>query len=116
MPIVLHIEYEDGSCEDMTVPAEIWRRNAKNVSKMIFTSKELKRIVVDPYLETADTNIENNFWPPRFVDKTFDLYKTPEAKNPMKVVKERKEKAAKEKADAIYAKIQAGLYAPDGRL
>ena len=27
-----------------------------------------------------------------------------------------KEKAAKEKADAIYAKIQAGLYAPDGRL
>ena len=28
------------------------------VSKMIFTEKELKKIVVDPYLETADTNVE----------------------------------------------------------
>ncbi len=67
MPIILKLEYEDGSNEEVRIPAEIWRMQneilEKTVSKVLVTNKSVKKIVLDPNLETADIDVSNNVWP-----------------------------------------------------
>jgi len=75
MPVIIRVEYVDGTTEEMRIPAEIWRYNNFNVSKMIPTRKEVKAFVLDPNLETADTDLTNNFFPRRAVPTRFELYK-----------------------------------------
>ena len=65
MPILLELEFADGSKESLRIPAEIWRRDNKSVSKLIITEKSIKRIVLDPRNETADVNVDNNYYPPQ---------------------------------------------------
>ena len=76
MPILLEVSYQDGSTEHLRIPAEIWRKNTKKVSKMLITDKEVTAIAVDPNWETADVNINNNYWPARVIKSRFELYKT----------------------------------------
>ena len=84
MPLILAIDYMDGTKEEMRIPAEIWRRNNIQVSKLIVTRKEIKQITLDPHLETADTDLTNNFFPRRPVKTPFQLFKDEqEKKNPM---------------------------------
>jgi hypothetical protein len=75
MPIILDIKYADGTKEHLNIPAEIWRRNTKNVSKLLIRDKEIKEIVLDPNWETADTDVNNNYWPARVIKSRFELYK-----------------------------------------
>lgn len=75
MPVIFRVEYVDGSTEEIRIPAEIWRYNNFDVSKMITTKKEVKAFVLDPNLETADTDLANNFFPRRTVPTRFELYK-----------------------------------------
>ncbi len=75
MPVIFRVEYVDGSTEEIRIPAEIWRYNNYDVSKMITTKKEVKAFVLDPNLETADTDLANNFFPRRTVPTRFELYK-----------------------------------------
>ena len=67
MPVILKLEYEDGSIEEVRIPAEIWRMQneilEKTVSKVLVTNKSVKKIVLDPNLESADTDLSNNVWP-----------------------------------------------------
>ncbi|NPA43458.1 MAG: M1 family metallopeptidase [Chlorobi bacterium] len=63
MPIVLVITYEDGTKEKKIYPAEIWRFNDKEVSKLIVTDKEIVKLEIDPENITADVNPDNNVWP-----------------------------------------------------
>ena len=84
MPVILEIHYSDGSQEEIRIAAEIWRRNAVTVNKLILTEKQIERIVMDPRLETADIEVENNHWPRRAVKSRFQLYKDKlRDKNPM---------------------------------
>lgn len=83
MPVILAIEYADGSQEEMRIPAEIWRRNNIQVTKLLVTPKEIKSIALDPHLETADTDLSNNFWPPKPVKSRFQLFKQQQTPNPM---------------------------------
>ncbi|MCU1261142.1 MAG: Aminopeptidase [Bryobacterales bacterium] len=84
MPVILAIDYADGTREELRIPAEIWRRNNVQVSKLIVTRKEIKQIVLDPHLETADTDLTNNYFPRRPVKTPFQLFKDEqEQKNPM---------------------------------
>ncbi len=80
MPILLELTYQDGSKEERTIPAEIWRRNARNVSKLIITDKDkpLASVTVDPRWETADVDIENNHYPRRIIESRLELYKKKE--------------------------------------
>ncbi len=87
MPIFLEFKFEDGTQEELRIPAEIWRRNNKNVSKLFITSKELKSVTIDPHLETADTNTENNHWPRKLIKSRFKLYKEKKDKNEMQKLK-----------------------------
>ena len=75
MPVIFKVEYADGTTEEIRIPAEIWRYNNFDVSKMIVTKKEVKAFVLDPHLETADVDLTNNFFPRRTVPTRFELYK-----------------------------------------
>ncbi|MCP5330078.1 MAG: M1 family metallopeptidase [Pseudomonadales bacterium] len=75
MPIILGVTYADDSGEEIRIPAEIWRRDAHMVRKLIVTEKDIKDIVVDPHWETADVDIENNYYPRRLIPSRVEAYK-----------------------------------------
>ncbi len=76
MPIILEVEYADGSKEMMRFPAEIWRRSSQQVKKLLVTSKQITNVVVDPLQETADANIENNYYPRRIIPSRIESFKS----------------------------------------
>lgn len=78
MPIILEMEFADGSKEMMRIPAEIWRRTPKAVSKLVVTDKdkELISVTVDPRWETADVDVENNYYPRRIIPSRVEAYKS----------------------------------------
>jgi aminopeptidase N len=84
MPIILKITYADNSEEIKRIPAEIWRKNPEFVSKIIMTKKEIKSLEIDPLLETADTNVNNNNWPAKVIKSRFQLWKKEYKDSPMK--------------------------------
>lgn len=83
MPVIAHIEYTDGTEEVRRWPAELWRRNPNNVTKLVMTDKEIKSVTVDPFLETADADTENNYWPRRAVRTRLELFKARQQKSLM---------------------------------
>jgi hypothetical protein len=79
MPLIFKVEYMDGTSEEIRVPVEIWRYNNWEVSKLIVTRKEVKSIILDPNLETADADLNNNFFPRRTVPTRFQIFKQGQA-------------------------------------
>lgn len=75
MPIILEFEFADGSKESHYIPAEIWRYDAAQVSKVFYSKKDLVNVTLDPNLETADIDRNNNHWPQRTEKSRFELYK-----------------------------------------
>jgi len=76
MPLILKFEFTDGTEDVQYIPAEIWRRNNEEVSKVFMFNKEVEQITLDPYQETADTEMNNNFWPEKKQPTRFELYKS----------------------------------------
>ena len=72
MPILVEITYEDGTTENFKYPAQIWRKNNDTAKKVYATSKAIKKIQIDPKLETADIDVTNNSWPKAEVKSKFD--------------------------------------------
>ncbi|MEM7455556.1 MAG: M1 family metallopeptidase [Planctomycetota bacterium] len=83
MPVIIELEFEDGTTEVIRYPAEIWGRDHERVSKMIITEKVLTSITLDPRLETADVDTTNNYFPPRISRSRFELYRDSRRPNPM---------------------------------
>ena len=75
MPIIVELSYADGTSEKVTYPVQIWRKNDNNVSKVIPSNKEITKITLDPDLETADVDVNNNSWPKNENKSEFDEYK-----------------------------------------
>jgi hypothetical protein len=75
MPLILKFEYEDGSEEIRRIPAEIWKMSEPTVTKVFVTERPVVRIVLDPFLETADVDPSDNAWPPRPEPTRFQLQK-----------------------------------------
>ncbi len=75
MPLIVKFTYEDGTSETLRYPAQVWRKNDQEVSKIIPASKKITKIEVDPNKETADINISNNTWPKEAVVSKFDQFK-----------------------------------------
>ena len=86
MPVILKLDYTDGSSEELKLPAEIWRFNTEKASKFIMTKKELRAVTFDPREELADTDVENNYWPRRPVKSKFKLFKEDKPTNPMREI------------------------------
>jgi len=72
MPIIVELTFEDGTTENQVFPAQIWRMNDSEVSRTFATQKIIKKIVIDPKLETADVDVTNNSWPKEEVKSKFD--------------------------------------------
>jgi len=85
MPIILEFEFIDGTTELMRIPSEIWKQNSKKIKKIFILENEVVNIKLDPFLETADVDMNNNYWPPRNEPTRFQLFKQNEIKkeNPM---------------------------------
>jgi len=97
MPVIIEAHYEDGTTDEVRIPAEVWRRNHERVSTMIMTEKTLERLVLDPHLETADADLSNNHYPPRIEESRFELFKRDfDRPNPMQEARDEKERAEKE--------------------
>ena len=77
MPIILEIAYEDGTKEVKRIPVEVWRMNTETIKKVFPTKKAIKEIILDPFLETADTDRNNNYFPPRREPTRFELFRQP---------------------------------------
>ena len=75
MPVIVQLEFADGTKEEHRIPAEVWRMNEKQFSKVFISDKELVRVHLDPHLETADIDRSNNHWPPQHVPSRFELFK-----------------------------------------
>ena len=75
MPVILQFNFRDGSSEIKLIPAEIWRQNEDEVTKVFVLDKELENVVLDPFKETADVNEANNHFPPKEIPSDFQRYK-----------------------------------------
>ena len=74
MPLILQFTFVDGTSELVRIPAEIWRRDNDAVSKVFFFKKELASVALDPFLETADCEVYDNYWPRRMIPSRFDIF------------------------------------------
>ena len=72
MPIIVELTYEDNTTETFKYPAQIWRKNNDTAKKVYATEKAIKKIQIDPKLETADIDVTNNTWPKEEVKSKFD--------------------------------------------
>ncbi len=75
MPLIVEYSYADGSTERITYPAQLWRKNDLSVTKTIASSKKLIGVTIDPDLETADINLDNNNWPKQETPSDFEKFK-----------------------------------------
>ncbi|MCC5931699.1 MAG: M1 family metallopeptidase [Cyclobacteriaceae bacterium] len=75
MPLIIDFEFKDGTVQREKVPAEVWRLNEKEITKVFAFSKELASIILDPDKQTADVDESNNHFPPKPPSSRFDQYK-----------------------------------------
>jgi hypothetical protein len=75
MPVIFEFTFEDGTKQIERIPAEIWKMSEATASKVFRFGKKVTNISLDPLLETADVELNNNFWPTRNVPSQFELFK-----------------------------------------
>lgn len=74
-PLVIEWTFKDGSKEIERIPAEIWRINEEEITKVFIKDKEAVNIVLDPNFELADVEMRNNIFPKRTTPSKFDAFK-----------------------------------------
>ncbi len=84
MPVILKMDFADGSTETVRIPAEVWRYNPKAVTWQYVTGRTLARAELDPRWETADADRSNNVYAGRIEPLTLELESAPETQNRMK--------------------------------
>ena len=89
MPIILQFHYEDSTDHIIRIPAEIWKMNYSQITKIFATKKQVSSFTLDPKLETADVELDNNHWPRKMIQSKFELYKSKKY-NRHKIYKENK--------------------------
>ncbi len=76
MPLIVEFTFEDGTTMVEKIPAEVWRLNENEVTKVFIMDKKVTKIMQDPMRETADIDESNNVWPATDVKMTrFQIYK-----------------------------------------
>jgi len=74
MPLIVEFTFTDGTVELFRIPAEVWRYNNYYISKIFMFKKDVQSVALDPYLETADSDLNNNNWPRKTVPSRFDIF------------------------------------------
>jgi hypothetical protein len=84
MPLIIEATFADGSNKVSRIPAEIWRVEELKVSKVFVFDQPVVSFRLDPFLETADTDLDNNTWPRSMQPTRYQLYKQEQTReNPM---------------------------------
>jgi len=74
-PLPLTLTYADGSTEEYGVPAEIWRYNAVEITKLFVRKKRLVSVELDRNHLIADADKTNNITPRRIEQSRIELFK-----------------------------------------
>ena len=83
-PLIIQATFEDGSTQVMRIPAEIWRMDDVTVTKVLIFDKPVASFQLDPFLETADCDVNNNAFPPASKPTRFQLFQQKQSnENPM---------------------------------
>lgn len=72
MPIIVELQFEDGTSEIHKFPEQIWRKSNQSATRVFATAKQVKKIQLDPKLQTADIDVSNNMWPKEVLKSKFD--------------------------------------------
>jgi hypothetical protein len=75
MPLVIEWTFKDGSKEIERIPAEIWRINENEITKVFVKEKEVVSMVLDPNFEIADVDMSDNAFPKKKTESRFDQFK-----------------------------------------
>ena len=100
MPVILLVTLEDGSTQEIRIPAEVWRMDTNQCDTLVVTEQPIVKFELDPYRETADVNRDNNHFPPVIEPSRFQLFKGQRRSsddNPMAKAKRAAEAAKKAK-------------------
>ena len=82
-PVVLKLTHSDNSTRELRLPAEIWVRNSRRVSRLVVSDREIASVEVDPHLESGDADRSNNVFPAEISRSRFQLYREKRARNEM---------------------------------
>ena len=100
MPVIVKMKFEDGTDSLARFPAEIWRLNDKDISKVITTKKKVIQWTLDPFRETADIDESDNSFPRQPAQPTrFQLFKSQgfqRGPNPMQTEKQPSQKSGQQ--------------------
>jgi hypothetical protein len=61
--------------QNTSISAEIWRRTTKKISKLLIRDKEITKTALDTNWQTADVDINNNYWPARPIQSSLGYIK-----------------------------------------
>jgi len=76
MPVIIEWTYADGTKEIERIPAQVWRKNEKGLTKVFIKDKQVTGIKLDPMRETADIDESNNKWPNNITEPSkFTVFK-----------------------------------------
>lgn len=75
-PLPLQINYADGTSREVMIPAEIWRMNNENVTKVFVEPKKVSSFEFDRRHQTADADVSNNVFPPRPPQSRIDVLRS----------------------------------------
>lgn len=82
MPVIVKMQFEDGTDSTATFPAEIWRFNDGQVNKVISTKKKVVQWTLDPNQQIADIDTENNSFPRIAKPTRFEIFKQQQLRKP----------------------------------
>jgi hypothetical protein len=74
-PLPLTLTFADGSTEDYLVPAEVWRYNALEVTKLFIRKQRLVSVELDRNHLIADADKTNNVTPRRIEQSRIELFR-----------------------------------------
>ena len=74
-PLLIEFTFSDGTKQTEKIPAEIWRYNEKEVTKVFYFDKQVVNVVIDPEQLTGDTNTQDNVYPRADAISKFDKFR-----------------------------------------
>lgn len=101
MPLPLLLTWEDGSVEDVLLPAEVWKRNPETFSKLFVANQPLASVRLDPQRQIADADRTNNVYPSELIPGRFGIDAALRRGNPMRTAED--ERAREQTRIAAFA-------------
>ncbi len=86
MPVILKLNWKDGSSEILRLPVQVWMTNEERFAKLVVSDKELASVEMDPFQEIPDIDRANDTWPRKPAEvKPIKLFRQPDfpRTNPM---------------------------------